>query len=253
MSVDVINNAAAADQYTQALTLGPNYQADGVTITVANNPALMQFAVGYPGNWRWADEREWQVAANQSFRVNRVIGVRFRNAVAGAVARIIATLAGPDDPDFGTGLFFTGTLNPNGTITPAANPVNIQHNGLQVGSEPTLDFEDVTGWAWTVADDAANTRIKVTPPRQPVVAGVINSDGTIAAGSGFTTVRNGVGNYTITIVGLSGNAACVVTPAANANISTVAIVGAGSVNVITTIASTGATSDQKFHFAAFNT
>jgi hypothetical protein len=47
--------------------------------------------------------------------------------------------------------------------------INVQHNDLLVAAEPTIDFEDATGFAWTIVDDAAGTRVKVTPPTSPLV------------------------------------------------------------------------------------
>lgn len=47
--------------------------------------------------------------------------------------------------------------------------INVQHNDLLVAAEPTLDFEDATGFAWTIADDGPNTRVKITPPVPAIV------------------------------------------------------------------------------------
>ena len=113
---DYINNVAAADKYTNDLTIGPNFDAHTAVITVANNPALMQFAVGKLGDWRWTDEREY-FSIPQSFKVGNVIGVRLRNANPGQVARILATLSGPDDVQFESGLPFTATLSAQGAVS----------------------------------------------------------------------------------------------------------------------------------------
>lgn len=117
---DFLNNVAAQDVYSPACSIGPYYEARTAVITVANNAALLQFAVGSYGNWRWMDEREY-FSITQSFRVGRVIGVRFRNATAGQVARILATLSGDDDPDFESGTPFTGTLTASGQISPTVS------------------------------------------------------------------------------------------------------------------------------------
>jgi microcystin-dependent protein len=118
---DFINNVAAADAYTPALTLGPNFTAKTAVITVANNAALMQFAMGTPGQWRWLDEREF-FSVPQSFRVGRIVGVRFRNANAGEIARILATLAGDEDPEFDSGTPFTGVLSASGAVSTGGLP-----------------------------------------------------------------------------------------------------------------------------------
>lgn len=120
---DYINNIAAADVYTPDLTLGPNFEATAVVITVANNPVLMQFAVGKYGSWRWTDEREFY-SITQSFRVSNVIGVKFRNANPGQIARVLADLAGGvDDPIFESGMPFTGILSASGAISTGGSGV----------------------------------------------------------------------------------------------------------------------------------
>lgn len=41
--------------------------------------------------------------------------------------------------------------------------IAVQHNGTTVASESTVDFEDGTNTTFTVVDDPANSRVKVTP------------------------------------------------------------------------------------------
>lgn len=76
--------------------------------------------------------------------------------------------------------------------------IGFQHNDAVVAAaEPTIDFEDAgNGFVWTVVDDVASKRVKVTPPR--IVAGTISSAGGVGIGSGFTAVRNSIGDYTVT-------------------------------------------------------
>lgn len=146
---DFINNVAAGDLYTDACTIGPKFDAKAVVLTIANNAALMQFAIGTAGHWRWTDEREY-LSIPQSFRVGNVIGVKVRNANAGKVARVLATLAGDDDPDFQAGTPFTGTLSSTGQLT------------------------------------------------GQLITGIVNADGSIAGGTGFTVANGGAGAYTVT-------------------------------------------------------
>lgn len=149
---DYINNVAAADGYTTACTLGPDFQAKVAVITVANNPALLQFAVGRLGSWHWTDEREF-FSIPQSFKVGNIIGVRFRNAVAGQVARILATLSGgDDDPVFESGLPFTSILSAAGGITPVST----------VGQE--LGYAQITAVVPVTAITAATATVVVTAP-----------------------------------------------------------------------------------------
>lgn len=113
---DYINNIAAGDQYTPGCSIGPDFDANFVVVTIANNPALMQFAVGDYGSWRWTDEREF-FSIPQSFRVGNVRGVRVRNANPGSVVRVLAVLAGDADPDFQSGMPFAGILSASGGIS----------------------------------------------------------------------------------------------------------------------------------------
>jgi hypothetical protein len=146
----------------------------------------MQFAVGHYGRWRWTEEREWDAPAGpdiiNAFRVSNIIGVRFRNAIAGQRARIICNLTSPDgeDPVFESGLLSAGSIASNGLASSGAG----------------------------------------------VIAGDVSSVGTVASGAGFTVVRNGVGNYTVTFT----------TPfAANPGVAVTALSGAFRVCTINPI------------------
>lgn len=68
-------------------------------------------------------------------------------------------------------------------------PGNLPNNGIKGSfyvdtTTNNLYFHDGGGWRW------------VTMGKQ--VAGMINGDGTVNRGAGFTSVRNSIGNYTIT-------------------------------------------------------
>lgn len=56
-------------------------------------------------------------------------------------------------------------LAPGATASASAmlGASTIQHNGSDVASESTVDFENGTGITWTVIDDSGNARVKVTP------------------------------------------------------------------------------------------
>lgn len=113
---DYLDNVAAEDVYADALSLGPDFATDTATVTIANNPVLMQFAIGKVGDWRWTEEREY-FSIPQSFRIGNIVGIRFRNATPGAVAQVLCTLFGPADPIFEAGTPFTQTLSPEGQIS----------------------------------------------------------------------------------------------------------------------------------------
>ena len=189
---DYINNVAAGDQYTDACTIGPNYDAKTAVITIANNSALMQFAVGRLGNWRWTDEREF-FSIPQSFKVGNVIGVKIRNANAGQVARVLATLSGDDDIEFESGLPFTGTLGANGSISsnviipttplasfPPANPTDGQLVSLILPST----FDPVGGKSirWLCEYDASLAMWHVKGP--PLYAEVLTSESAVLGAYG---------------------------------------------------------------------
>jgi hypothetical protein len=79
----------------------------------------------------------------------------------------------------------------------STNPsIGFQLNDVLVATEPALDFEDAGGFKWSVLDDAAGARVKVTPPK--IITGRVSGAGAIQAGTGFSVVRNSVGNYTVT-------------------------------------------------------
>lgn len=207
---DYINNVACGDNYTPALTIGPNYDGKSCVITVANNPVLMQFALGKLGEWRWTDEREF-FTIPQSFQVGNVIGVRFRNANAGQVARVLAVLAGDDDPLFQSGMPFTGTLTAAGNVVPAGSGLTglVNANGT-VGAG--------TGFT-PVRNAVGNYSVTFTTPfAAPPLILVTVADPAIGA--------------SVDAVIVSGS------------------VTAGGFQVITMNSATGATRDQPFFFEA---
>lgn len=167
-----INNLALADNYAAASTLGPFGEADTCTVLVSGNPANMQFYVGDEATGHWTDEREYTAAAGpsttNSFKVSNVRGIRMRNANAGNVAVVSATLfrtgATYDswDPIFEAGSLSPGTITASGSVSPGGANVEVDHNGVPISTEPKIDFEDAKGLSWTIADDPANTRAKVT-------------------------------------------------------------------------------------------
>lgn len=250
---DYINNVAAGDQYTDACTLGPTFSATYAVITIANASALMQFAVGKIGDWRWTDEREYQ-SIPQSFRVGGIIGVRIRNAQPGVVARVLVVLAGPNDLEFQSGLPFTGVLSAGGGVSPGAGSVEIDHNGVAISTEPKLDFEDDGALAWTISDDPANTRAKISLPK--VITGRVNADGTIAAGTGFAVNHTGTGKYTVTFGAAFPNVPTVTAVCVDAAGATVGIeldsVAADGFNA-TTFTTVPADSDRGWNFIAIAT
>ena len=108
--MDYLAPTLCADAYTDALTLGPRFQADHANIQVGKditdtNSVLYQVAQGKPGDYAWTLEREF-TAGPQSFKIGNVVGVRFRNKVAGEQATVQCYLLGPKDPDIQPGTPF---------------------------------------------------------------------------------------------------------------------------------------------------
>lgn len=108
--MDYLAPTACADEYTDALTLGPSFSCDHASIVVGAAPGdanavLYQVARGKPGDWHWTLEREF-TAIPQVFRVGGIVGIRFRNAVAGQAATVECYLIGPRDPDIQPGAPF---------------------------------------------------------------------------------------------------------------------------------------------------
>jgi hypothetical protein len=202
-----INNQAATDNYfgAGALVLDPSYNYDSCTVLVSGNPAAMQFFVGEPGSGRWTEERDFVAPAGNgttnSLKVSNIHGIRVKNANPGAVAIVSVTLYrsggrwDSDDPIFEAGSLSPGTITASGTVNPGQASVEIDKNGVAIGSEPKLDFQDVNAMVFTVTDESGNQRVKVSGPK--VITGLVNGDGTIANGSGFAAVHDSTGQYTI--------------------------------------------------------
>jgi hypothetical protein len=213
---EYINNELAHDTYQPDMELGPIMADDtAATITVSDNPALMQFLVGKGGNVHWTDEREWAAPAGasiiNSFRVSNIKGVRFRNAIAGLRARIICTLASADDADpiFEAGLLSAGAIASTGAVSAtAAITGTVSAAGAAVGG---------TGFTANRTGVGTYQITFTTPfPAPPTVIPAISTDGTTQG--------------QVNVVGLA----------------------AGQITIETTD-STGALADRGFMFLAFAT
>lgn len=71
--------------------------------------------------------------------------------------------------------------------------INVQHNDVLVAAEATLDFEDASGFAWGVVDDAPNTRVKITPPAIVAPAMVLLEEQTLAVDAASVVFNGGGG------------------------------------------------------------
>lgn len=153
-------NVATQDKYVDACTLGPVPTTQQIVFVVANAAVYCQIARQLPNGTigDWGDEI---LLTPQSNVVQRAGGIRFRSAVAGVSAQVIAQLIEPADPVPGAGTPFTAKLAASGSVTPGTAAVQVQKDGALIGTEVTLDFVTGNGQRLTMADDAANTRVTI--------------------------------------------------------------------------------------------
>src|SRR3990167_5019551 len=122
-----INNVALGDNYTALATIENLYSGRSLVYLVANNSAFMQVQratqVGQ-GVAEWSGE----FLVNPSVGgFTGVVGVRFRNAVAGQTARVIAQIWETSDPQPVGGAVFDGTLAASGSVTPGGGVTELDY------------------------------------------------------------------------------------------------------------------------------
>jgi hypothetical protein len=166
----LLNNVATTDQTSDNEISTPN--AVGLSILIANAAVIANFkqvpreGAGNSNEMPWGPDL---LLAPQTAQYRNVSGFRCRSAISGVPARVVAVLSEKSDPQALGATPYTAVLAASGGVTPGANSVEVDHNGAVIGTEPKLDFEDAIGFGWTIADDPANSRVKITPP-QPAVA-----------------------------------------------------------------------------------
>lgn len=112
----VINNEATTDDYSDALTLESPYGGRLVYL-VANASAVVQMRrIPDDPHALVHDYGPEQIFTPQSSFVDRISAARFRSAVAGSPARIIASLSEPGDVLPASGTPFTGVLAASGGV-----------------------------------------------------------------------------------------------------------------------------------------
>ncbi len=116
----IINNLATADDYTRELTLDSAFGGRLVYL-VANASVLAQWRrlPEAPGS-RVAEYEQEQLLPPQTSFIDKISAARFRSAVAGSPARIVATLSEPGDILPASGTPFTATLQASGGVVQAA-------------------------------------------------------------------------------------------------------------------------------------
>lgn len=152
-----IPNVTTGNGYTDACTL-EDANAIAATYVVANAAVVAQFRPKRTDG-SLAPYGPELLLSPQSNNMVGVAGMRFRSAVAGVPAQIIAAMYDRDDPLPGAATPFSQTISSSGAVTPGASAVQIQKDGALVGAEPILDFVTGLGLKIVAADDVANTRV----------------------------------------------------------------------------------------------
>src|SRR6516165_10477898 len=108
------------------------------------------------GQEQWSEE--FILPSGAHYLEPGIIGIRFRSATAGVPVAVSAAIFFRDEPSI--------TLGGSGISSPGTSvaALNFQHNDVAVATENTADFEDGANFfTWTLVDDPANTRVKITP------------------------------------------------------------------------------------------
>lgn len=113
----------------------------------------------------------------------------------------VSGASGPDNPydSSATGLGLTpaylasNVASATGGSSVSGSGILIQKNDVDVAAESKLDIKDGTEIAWTITDDAPNTRVKVTPT---IANGVFAPAKLIGYPADATKFLNGNGGWT---------------------------------------------------------
>lgn len=149
-----IPNLATLDQYDSTLTLGPIATTRGIKYVVANAAVLAQVAaLSKSGTLEdWGDE---VLITPETNSLSGAAGIRFKSAVPGSPARVVAQLYFPADPQFGSGTPFTGALAASGAVTPAGT---VGADGW-VSTSTILTFVSADGHTFVAGTSADLTAI----------------------------------------------------------------------------------------------
>lgn len=161
-----ITQVNTADNYTEqgGANINSAYQSKGGWVAL---PAQVLAQIQHSsapdnsqGQEQWSDE--FVLPSGAHYLQPGIIGIRFRSFTPGNPVAVSAAIFYRDE--------YAIQLGGSGISTPGSNvaSLNFQHNDIAVATEPTADFEDQSGSAtmnltWTVVDDPANTRVKITP------------------------------------------------------------------------------------------
>lgn len=193
----VIPNTTTTSKYQ--IFAGNDIFANGF-FTIANNPAFVSLQHGVygftqPGPDVFLPPGTYPISSGSR---DPISGVAFKDAVSGSHAQVFGSIYYPGEASIFSGQSFTSIVAAGGGVTPPpAGAVNIQKNGVLVGAEPIIDFEDGSLVTWAVVDDVPGTRIKITPSFK-IITGFVAANGVASSGSGYASSRSSAGRYPIT-------------------------------------------------------
>lgn len=206
-----LDNVAVADAYAAGATIQDLYSGRTLVFLVANASAYMQIqrpTQQGAGGGQWSSE----------FLVNPstggfqgVIGVRFRNAVAGSVARVIAQIWEISDPQPTGGTPFPGVLLSTGAVVasdvitgiiPAAGTTPTAGTGF------TYTHTNGTGiYVFTLTTALAAAPVVLAMSTDPAHKGIMSAENVTAGGFTINSLENSFGtpadqafNFTVTAV-----------------------------------------------------
>lgn len=208
-----INGVATAAAFPPAnaggCQLGPSGIGRQLDLVVGNAAAVIQLmtyadpTLGIGGGITLSDEFVLIAGNGQISQASYIgcVGFKARDFVPGTHATVYGIVWEKGDPVPIGGTNYSGTLSGSGS-GPGGATVGFQHNGVVVGTEGNLDFEDGNNNLWTVTDDPANLRVKVFAapqqgnavaqyPNDPAQTTALSPGVMMGTGCSFTPTRVG--------------------------------------------------------------
>lgn len=151
----LLNNATTLDGYDDKVSIGPVYEATQLTVVVANQSVFMELMAGDYGQWSFSQEL---LVTPSAFALQKALGARFRSAVPGQPAQVIATVWEPTDPQPLSSTPFTQNLAASGQVTGQA----VQLLSVNPGTADlvlTQVAQDLTGGSIAFTVIGANAKV----------------------------------------------------------------------------------------------